>query len=1104
MHSRPGPACWIPPARQASWLIIEITGLNNNNMYRKLLLPFLILFTVSLSAQQQGWRDQEMEISLSISSQAEADALHALKLNGDIYLDGKSLFYVTPEELEQVKLLGITYEVVKEDLNNYFDGFWANRDEYHSYEEIIQEMNSLVFSYPSICQKFNYGLTIGGREMTALKISDNVSVDEQEAELGFDGGIHGDEIGGPENLIRFAQYLCEAYGSDPEITNLIDNREIWLFMMVNPDGRANMSRYNLNGVDMNRDWGYMWDAWGDSPGAYSQPEVKSLRSWFYSNQFVIHICYHSGAEEVVYPWSYRPDQCPDNDHIDYLANIYSTVSGYPFLEYGQGYSGLYPINGSSKDSYYGVMGSVAWTMELSNSKQPPTSQIQLYFDYNLPSMMAMIKNAGYGIHGMVTDAITGEPIPALLFIDDYFPTYSDPEVGDYHKFLLPANYTVTAIANGYQSSTKNNITVNAGMSTACNFTLQPNDEDYIYRVVSCQIPDNNFDDEGATIAVFGAPDDISYSIGREGWVVLDMGSSVLDGPGDEIRVHEGDTDTEGYTCYAGVTMDGPWIMLDNAQGTTSFDFGDANILEAGYIRIEDDGDGSASGDNAGFDLDAIEVLEQPQIVYFRLDYEFDDAAGNGDGRPDPGETVNLNVSLRNHGGLTASNTMGNLNYDSAWVAVQHPDTYFGDIAHTETGVAIYSFDVDTSAQAGQVIMMVLNITANEGTVALSFPFGMTLGALVEDWETNGFEKFDWSFDFFPWVISPVNAYEGIYSAKSSNIGDNQVSVLEITLDVLGYDNINFYRKVSSQAESDYLMFSIDGNLADQWSGAVDWGYVSYEVTPGLHTFTWAYVKDESGSFGIDCGWIDYITLPSANLDGSLYVIANALPHQSCDSLESQLSAFATGGTGSYTYSWTPDEYLSNASSPYPSANPVQTTVYSVEVSDGSELLSSAVKLSVHLSPETPVIGQQGDSIISSAAQGNQWYNSNGLILGATGQVYHPLVQDTYYVIVTSLNGCISEASNTVNFMFTGIEILHAQQDLKVYPNPVKDILYIEYRQAKPIEVDITDLTGRKVYYEAHTGKGIITIPVNRLSKGVYLVSVKDTNGQLLSVSKVVK
>ncbi|OQX72561.1 MAG: hypothetical protein B6D64_14990, partial [Bacteroidetes bacterium 4484_276] len=245
-----------------------------------------------------------MEVKVDVSSKQDALQLTKLKLDGDYFID-YALLYLIPEELELIKESGLKYEILKEDLNEYYKDFWETRTAYHSYQEIIDLADSLADNFPDICTKHIFGTSMGGRQLAALKISDNPAIDENEAEVMFDGGIHGDEIGGPENVIRFARDLCRGYGDDPEITELIDNREIWLYLMVNPDGRVAMSRTNNNGVDLNRDWGYMWDGWGGSTGAFSQVESKGLRGCSYDNQFVVHTTYHSGTEYISCPWSYR-------------------------------------------------------------------------------------------------------------------------------------------------------------------------------------------------------------------------------------------------------------------------------------------------------------------------------------------------------------------------------------------------------------------------------------------------------------------------------------------------------------------------------------------------------------------------------------------------------------------------------------------------------------------------------------------------------------------------------------------------------------------------------------------------------------------------------
>ncbi|MBW6460759.1 MAG: succinylglutamate desuccinylase/aspartoacylase family protein, partial [Bacteroidales bacterium] len=482
-------------------------------MKKSYLFLSLALFML-MTATHGQWRPGEMEVKVDLNRPELAMQLHELKLNGDIYAhEGYALLYVIPSELAILKERNIGYEILKEDLNEYYRDFWLQRDQYHSYEEIIQEINLLTLAYSSICKKFSYGLSLEGRELIALKISDNVHIDEYEPEVMFDGGIHGDEIGGPENLIRFARFLCQSYGVDPYVTTLIDTREIWLYIMVNPDGRVHMSRYNSNGVDLNRDFGYMWNAEGSSTGYYSQVESKALRNCMYENQFVVHTSYHSGTVFLSYAWSYRPDLCPDQPHIHALGMVYANSSGYTNLPVQQGYYGMYPINGSTKDSYYGIMGSVGWSMELSMSKQPPTSQIQYYYEINEPAMLAMIEHAGFGIRGMVTDAVTGEPVQAAIYIEDSYPAYNDPLVGDFHKYLVPGTYNVKAVTNGYQTSDQT-VTVTANNAATVNFSLQPGGGNYAYRVPACYIPNNNFDDEGTTYLALGAPDDARYSLGK--------------------------------------------------------------------------------------------------------------------------------------------------------------------------------------------------------------------------------------------------------------------------------------------------------------------------------------------------------------------------------------------------------------------------------------------------------------------------------------------------------------------------------------------------------------------------------------------------------------
>lgn len=1070
----------------------------------------LIAILISiLSFSQATWRDQEMEVRVIIEHEDDAFRLHELHLNGEVYPTGHALLYVIPEELQQLVNEGFSFEILKEDLNAYYKDFWMERDAYHTYDEIIQVMNSLSFGYSAICRKYDFGLSLEGRQLTALKISDNVNEDENEAEVMFDGGIHGDEIGGPENLIRFAQYLCASYGTDPDITDLIDHREIWLYVMVNPDGRVNMIRYNSNGVDLNRDWGYMWNAEGSSPAPFSQVETRALRDCLYDHQFVVHTTYHSGTEFLSYPWSYRPDPCPDNNHIDFLASIYASTSGYSNLPYEQGYTGMYAINGSSKDSYYGIMGSIGWTMEISNSKQPPSSQIQYYFEINLPAMLATIEHSGYGLQGTVTDAITGLPVAAMLQINDFYPAYNDPLVGDYHKYLTPGTYSVTVIASGYESQTASNVVINEESATTMDFSLQPGGGHYAWRMPFCLIPDNNYDDEGSTPAALGPPDNVRYSLGRGGYAILDMFEQIMDGPGDEIKVYENDGDPEGFGCYAGSSMDGPWIFLGNGTGTSTFDFSDAMLTEARFIKIVDDGNGPATGDNAGFDLDAVEALDQPMVVYFVADCLIDDPSGNNNHRIDPGESFELILTLRNSGGLAAEYTTGNLNYDSTWIVVPEPDFAAGTIAGGQQVQLNIPMTADAAMPPGSVIMMVLNLNANQGDYTQSLLMSFTAGPILEDWESNGFQQFPWSTGgSLPWTISFIGPYEGAYSAKSGNIDDGENSVLEITMDVIGYDDISFYRKVSTEPGFDVFRFYIDGGLVDEWSGVYDWELVTYQVTPGERTFKWEYIKNNALSMFFDCAWLDYITFPSCNLDGSLHALANAFPTQYCYPGESQLGAFVIGGAAPYNFSWSPPDSLSSPNAQFPTANPSETTQFTLTVNDNAFASAvSEIKLTVNPIPETPSITQVGDSLVSSYPEGNQWFDSQGMIEGADRQVYHPIVQDDFYVIVTSEAGCFSAPSNVIHFLFTDIEEMK-ESHWRVYPIPVGEYLYIMPGVETEGEhlVQIIDALGNILYSAKHSLNGLVAEKVytGDLPRGIYFVSFSSRENGYKTVKKFIK
>lgn len=154
---------------------------------------------------------------------------------------------------------------------------------------------------------------------------------------------------------------------------------------------------------------------------------------------------------------------------------------------------------------------------------------------------------------------------------------------------------------------------------------------------------------------------------------------------------------------------------------------------------------------------------------------------------------------------------------------------------------------DVSVRPGESI----NLVISKGAEPVNF---------IEDFETGDFSKNEWQHSGNAnWSIVTDTVYEGTYATKSGTITHSQTSTLEITLDTT-FENISFYRKVSSESNYDYLRFYIDGAEQSKWAGTLDWSQQTYAITSGEHTFKWSYTKDGSVSTGSDCAWIDNITL----------------------------------------------------------------------------------------------------------------------------------------------------------------------------------------------------------------------------------------------------
>ena len=242
----------------------------------------------------------------------------------------------------------------------------------------------------------------------------------------------------------------------------------------------------------------------------------------------------------------------------------------------------------------------------------------------------------------------------------------------------------------------------------------------------------------------------------------------------------------------------------------------------------------------------------------------DDIGGNGDGFLDPGETANLSIGVLNTGHSDAPAAIATLSTSNTWVILNNTTVELGTL---ETGMNYYAtFEVSIDEEAPLGTVTEFMFTASSGEYVVSENYASTIGILVEDWETGTFELFNWQFSGdAPWEICNIDPWEGDYCVRSGDIDDNQESELYVTFEVLADGDVSFYRKLSSEAEWDFLKFYIDYEMMGEWSGELDWEMVSYPVEAGLHKFRWVYDKDPYFSNGEDCAWVDFIVLPPVDI-----------------------------------------------------------------------------------------------------------------------------------------------------------------------------------------------------------------------------------------------
>ncbi|MFB0628231.1 M14 family metallopeptidase [Streptomyces sp. AB3(2024)] len=306
---------------------------------------------------------------------------------------------------------------------------------YHNYAEATAEIDQRIAQYPGIMSKQVIGKSYEGRNLYAIKISDNVGTDEAEPEVLFTAHQHAREHLTVEMALYLLKEFGSKYGTEPRITNMVNNREIWIVPDLNPDGgeydiatgsyrswrknRQPNSGSSAVGTDLNRNWDYKWGCCGGSssskssetyrgPAAASAPEVKAVSDFVRSRvvggkqQIKAAIDFHTYSQLVLWPFGWTYNDTAPGMTADDLAAYKKIGTG---MAASNGYtpeqsSDLYITDGTIDDWLWGDQKVFAYTFEMYPSESgsgggfyPPDEVIDRETSRNKEAVLQLLENA---------------------------------------------------------------------------------------------------------------------------------------------------------------------------------------------------------------------------------------------------------------------------------------------------------------------------------------------------------------------------------------------------------------------------------------------------------------------------------------------------------------------------------------------------------------------------------------------------------------------------------------------------------------------------------------------------------------------------------------
>lgn len=551
-------------------------------------------------------------------------------------------------------------------------------------------------------------------------------------------------------------------------------------------------------------------------------------------------------------------------------------------------------------------------------------------------------------------------------------------------------------------------------------------------------------------------------------------------------------------------------------------------------------------------------------------FNFQEIEGNNNGKFDPNEKIRITVYSKNNGNAAVTGTSGILSSSDPFISILTTDAQvFGDAIPGQVTQASFEVFADENTPQGHPAYFIINFFSPIGAEGTG-NFNITIGPipmLIVDLDGNHNSapymqeaanhlgvvsdlktEIPADLSHFSSVFVALGVYNSnrvLSAVEGQRLADYLSSGGKVYMeggDTWYYDPItpvhplfginalsdgagnldSIVGTAGSFTEGLKMRYTGDNNWIDQLQAVNGATVILQNNNPyfpcgiarignGFKTigtsFEFGGLASEDQRVELMQKYLDFFEI---NVPATLTSVAYTLENNLCSGDTTQMVVNISGGSGDFTIQWSPATGLSHPNLRQTDAYPETTTVYTVAVTDNltGVSMSHQIMIVVKETPPAPEIVQAGLTLMSDAASGNQWYNDDGAIEGATAQIFTPTKTSNYYTIVTNSSGCSSLMSNVIYFQSTFINEPILPGTLRIYPNPSDGLVNIDFvgDGTKTLDIQVysaygqplNELIKESLKYSAYS---TMILDMSDLPSGVYYLKIFD--GERLQTKKII-